>query len=639
MTLLRRHIRPEDWTPAGIDALEDNAFDVVRSSNHRSVIAGPGSGKTELLAQRASYLLQCGVSPRPQRILALSYKRDAAFNIAKRVSARCHPEQAHRFDSFTIDAFAKSLVDRFGQALPPEWRPTPDYDVVTQSRDPIFRDFLRSLSPPASVGTYADIMALSVKTFEKRWIVSLPLSSRPVANPSPGEWAADQFWQAWLHGNARSFLTFAMIGRLATHLVHTNPMVRQAVQLTYSHLFMDEFQDTTQIQYDLVKALFLGSNTGVTAVGDNKQQIMRFAMAMDDPFTAFEADFKAERTPLQNNYRSSPDLVRIQKILARAIDKKTIKPASKTAASVKGSSCEVWDFPSVAAEAAALAAYVESEMKTYALKPRDFCILVRVRAVNYMKVLAPIFAGKGIQLRNESETVGDVALQELLGEPVSEIVIDLLRLVSAKRAGRYWTDCLDAVCFMRGLALDDDGARAKVAAGLDKLATDFVATHPNPASSHAEAETIVKTLLDFVGHQSIVSSSPDYRQGDWLAKVVVAVSLHLEVSCKTAATWTEALDVYEGEHAVPLMTIHKSKGLEYHTVIFIGLDDDAWFAFQSQTKEEMCGFFVAFTRAKQRVIFSYCAARGNRAAVAPLYTLLGSAGVKTINKATPWPPF
>lgn len=119
----------------------------------------------------------------------------------------------------------------------------------------------------------------------------------------------------------------------------------------------------------------------------------------------------------------------------------------------------------------------------------------------------------------------------------------------------------------------------------------------------------------------------------------MAVSLHLEVSCKTAATWTEALDVYEGEHAVPLMTIHKSKGLEYHTVIFIGLDDDAWFAFQSQTKEEMCGFFVAFTRAKQRVIFSYCAARGNRAAVAPLYTLLGSAGVKTINKATPWPPF
>ncbi|WP_257169692.1 UvrD-helicase domain-containing protein [Bradyrhizobium sp. SRS-191] len=635
MTLLRRHVRPEDWTPAGIDSLEDNAFEVVRSCNHRSVIAGPGSGKTELLAQRASYLLQCGVSPRPQRILALSYKRDAAFNIAKRVSARCHPEQAHRFDSFTIDAFAKSLVDRFGQALPPDWRPTPDYDVVTQSRDSILRDFFRSLSPPASVGTVTDIMALSVKTFEKRWIVSRPLSSRPVANPSPGEWAADQFWQAWLHGDPRSYLTFAMIGRLAAHLVHTNPMVRQAVQLTYSHLFMDEFQDTTQVQYDLVKALFLGSNTLVTAVGDNKQQIMRFAMAMDDPFTAFEADFKAQRTPLQNNYRSSPDLVRIQEVLARAIDTKTIKPSSKTAASVTGSSCEVWDFPSVAAEAAALAAYVASEMKTYALKQRDFCILVRVRAANYMKILAPSFAAVGIQLRNEAETVGEVALQELLGEPVSEMVIDLLRLVSARRAGRFWTDCLDAVCFMRALALDDDDARAKVASGLDKLSTVFAATHPNPPAAHAEAEAIVMTLLDFVGRQHIVASSPDYRQGDWLLKVIDAVTRHLETSCKAAKNWTDALDAYEGEHAVPLMTIHKSKGLEYHTVIFVGLDDDAWFAFRSQTKEEMCGFFVAFTRAKQRVIFSYCAARGNRAAIAPLYTLLGNAGVKTISKKTP----
>jgi superfamily I DNA/RNA helicase len=80
------------------------------------------------------------------------------------------------------------------------------------------------------------------------------------------------------------------------------------------------------------------------------------------------------------------------------------------------------------------------------------------------------------------------------------------------------------------------------------------------------------------------------------------------------------------------MTIHKSKGLEYHTVIFVGLDDSAWFAFQSQTKEEMCGFFVAFTRAKQRVIFSYCSTRAQRTAIAPLYTLLKNAGVQTVAK-------
>lgn len=629
MALLRRHIKPEEWKPAGIDALEDNALDVVRSPNNRSVIAGPGSGKTELLAQRASFLLQCGISSRPQRILAVSYKRDAAFNIAKRVSARCHPEQAHRFDSFTIDAFAKSLVDRFGQALPPEWRPTLDYEIA-QARDPIVRDFLRSLAPPASVGTYADIMAITVKGFEKQWVVPLPLASRPVAKPSPGAWAADQFWEAWLRRGPRSFLTFAMIGRLAEHLVRTNPMVRQALQLTYSHLFMDEFQDTTQVQYDLVKAIFLSSQTVITAVGDNKQQIMRFAMAMDDPFTPYEADFQAQRTPLKNNYRSSPDLVRIQDILARAIDTKTITPVSKSAAAITGNSCEVWDFQSVAAEATYLAANVASEMKKYGLKSRDFCILVRLRAAEYLKILEPAFAAQGVQLRNEAEMIGEVALQELLGEAVSEIVVALLRVATAPRAGRYWSDCLEAVCFMRGLALDDDAARAKLATALDKLSVDFAAARPTPVVSQAEAEAVVTTLLDFVGYQSIVSTSPAYRQGDWLEHVVAAVILHLVASCRGAATWSEALNMYEGEQAVPLMTIHKSKGLEYHTVMFVGLDDGAWFAFRSQTKEEMCGFFVAFTRAKQRVIFSYCAARGQRTAIAPLYTLLKSAGVQTV---------
>jgi superfamily I DNA/RNA helicase len=629
MSLLRRHINPDDWTPAGIDALEDNALDVVRSCNNRSVIAGPGSGKTELLAQRASFLLQCGVAPPPQRILALSYKRDAAFNIAKRVSARCHPEQAHRFDSFTIDAFAKSLVDRFGQALPPEWRPTPDYEIA-QARDPIVRDFLRSLKPPVSVGSYADIMAITVKGFEKRWLVSLPLTARPVQQPAPGAWAADQFWKSWLHGSQRSYLTFAMIGRLAAHLVQTNPMVRQALQLTYSHLFMDEFQDTTQVQYDLVKAIFAGTKTVITAVGDNKQQIMRFAMAMDESFVAYEADFKAQRTPLKNNYRSSPDLVRIQDILARAIDNKTVKPVSKTTAAVTGNSCEVWDFQSVVAEAAYLAAYVASESKKYGLKPRDFSILVRVRAAEYIKVLEPAFAAQGLQLRNEAEMIGEVALQELLAEPASEIAIALLRLATAPHAGRYWSDCLEALGYMRGLALDDEAGRAKVAEALDQFAIHFAAARPAPIGSQADAVSVVTALLDLVGRQHLVSTSPAYRQGEWLDHVAAALAQHLETSCRGAATWSDALDIYEGEHAIPLMTIHKSKGLEYHTVMFVGLDDGAWFAFHSQTKEEMCSFFVAFTRAKQRAIFSYCASRGQRTSIAPLYALLKTAGVHTI---------
>lgn len=74
MAELSRRVRPDDWTPVGVEALEANALKVVRSVDNRSVIAGPGTGKTELLAQRAAYLLQTGAAPSPQRVLAISFK-------------------------------------------------------------------------------------------------------------------------------------------------------------------------------------------------------------------------------------------------------------------------------------------------------------------------------------------------------------------------------------------------------------------------------------------------------------------------------------------------------------------------------------------------------------------------------------
>ena len=166
MALLRRSIEPDAWTPVGIDALEDNALEVVRSTNNRSVIAGPGSGKTELLAQRACYLLQCGISPPPQRILAISYKRDAAANLAARVRARTHPDLAHRFDSLTFDAFAKSLIDRFGQALPEAFRPTPDYEIANATFT-IVQATVQAMNPPRAIGTKADVMSIAIKTFER----------------------------------------------------------------------------------------------------------------------------------------------------------------------------------------------------------------------------------------------------------------------------------------------------------------------------------------------------------------------------------------------------------------------------------------------------------------------------------------
>lgn len=104
-------VRPQDWRPQGVNDLEPRAWEALRQTE-RSVLvtAGAGAGKTEFLAQKATYLLQTGLCLAPKRILAISFKRDAARNLAERVAKRCPPEQARRFNSYTFDAFAKSTL-------------------------------------------------------------------------------------------------------------------------------------------------------------------------------------------------------------------------------------------------------------------------------------------------------------------------------------------------------------------------------------------------------------------------------------------------------------------------------------------------------------------------------------------------
>ena len=634
MAVLARRVRPEDWTPVGIEELEANALEVVRSARNYSVIAGPGAGKTELLAQRATYLLQTGTARTPERILAISFKRDAATNLAARVRQRCHRSHASRFDSLTFDAFAKGLLDRFGQTLPDRWRPRPDYGIF-QPNDRLYRDFLeqRVGNPPAHIGRRADIQALTVKAFERIHLLGSPLPTDGWAAPRPAQWAAERFWNSSLDGINGSFLSFPMIGRLAELLLRVNPMVIEALRLTYSYLFMDEFQDTTQVQYDLVKTGFLGSNTVITAVGDNKQQIMRWAMAMDDPFSVFEADFRARRMPLYNNYRSSPDLVRIQHILAQALDKRAVAPVSKTLGTIAGDSCAIWDFSTPQAEAKELASFVKKEMVANNLAPRDFVLLVRQKANDYTTELEPAFRSEGLALRNEAGTAGAVALQELLTEEVSSLLLCVLRLAMTPRAGRHWTDCQDTFSKLRGIAQDDEASTARLAHDLDAFAIAISKDYPTPPKDASATRAIVDRIIDFAGRERLIATYPGYRQGDWFTKVIDAAFQHLYACSQTATDWTKALDAYEGLHTVPLMTIHKSKGLEYHTVVFVGLDDGAWWSFAGDQIEGTSSFFVAFTRAKQRVVFTYCDRRGARTRIATLYQLLQKAGVQIIKVA------
>lgn len=621
-----RLISPEAWRPFGIDDLEPAAWEALRHPGSTSVVAGPGAGKTEFLAQRATFLLQTGACPPPFRILAISFKRDAADNLAARVRKRCPPEQAFRFISMTFDSLTKGLVDRFSPALPPHWRPTRPYTIVFP-KDRDIRDAVDRARASARAEWQGDIAAITSSSFESRHIGSNRLVADPVAPASGVEFAIERWWTENMRRSGRSAVTFVMLNRLAELLLRVRAPIRRALRVTYPFLFIDEFQDTTYAQYDFLRTAFGDSQTVITAVGDDKQRIMVWAGARVDAFTRFDQDFAAGRIQLLLNYRSSPDLVHIQYVVALAIDAGVIETQAQTERLIDGDVAQIWSFATEASEAAQVASWLATDMKNRGTQPRDYALLVRQTADRFETQLSGAMKAQGLRIRNESHVLGRTTLQDLLVEELTKIAISVLRLAALRRAPQAWITATDAVLRLRNADPEDEVACHNA----ERALTEFLArmrTRMSHVAPNAEsARDVCNELISFLDLKAFAQTFVDYAAGDALAIAAEAFCIHLSASAASATDWNDCLDVFEGIDQVPLMTVHKSKGLEYDTILFLGLDDRMWWSHSAGNPEGLSTFFVGLSRAKQRAIFTYCAARGRRDGVADLYQLLADAGV------------
>jgi len=601
----------ESWSPQGIENLEERAWEALRE-NSRSVCvtAGAGAGKTEFLAQKATYLLQTGICPAPKRILAISFKRDAACNLAGRVEIRCPPEQARRFDSVTFDAFTKGFIDRFRAAIPDPYSPPRNYRIEFPKRLQL-EDFLAS---HGFHGTNTTTLERNVAR------TRLPLADG-VGN------ALRVYWQAQYTERNDVFLTFPMINRLVDLLLRENPDIRHALQATYPFVFLDEFQDTTYAQFELLHTAFDGSCAIFTSVGDDKQRIMGWAGAMPDAFDRFEIDFNAIRIPLVSNWRSHEDLVRIQHIIAQRIDPATETPEARAERDVDGDIAAIWQYGSNEDEAKGLAEWISDEIEN-GIPPHEIAILVRLYANDVENELATFFLQHGVRLRNVARNVGDIAIQDLLGEELTAILLPLLRLGSTTKNPAAWANTQRNLQFLEGIYPHDDIGQQRLQQRLQTFIREL-RTEMNTLKPNSETSFIIAGLaLDFVGSSTLRRAFPAYKRQQDFDRVWEGFAGLLAESSELSANWIETLDQFEGLYQVALMTIHKSKGLEFHTIIFYGLDNQTWWSLTPNRVEELNSFFVAFTRAKQRAFFTQCTDRGSP--VTWIENLLEPAGVLRI---------
>ena len=621
---MSRRISPSAWIPRGVAELEPKAEAAVRDSESALVAAGPGAGKTELLAQRASYLLETGLCAAPRQILAISFKRDAAKNLRERVALRCGPRLARRFFSLTFDAFSKSLVDRFRMALPDGLRLTADYVVdFTIDKGVPLRERVNALAGPKTGFSLGRLQQVNADEFFKQLVIGRALLTALPPESNTSTKAAWLFWQNALHGGQRSVVNFQMLGCLAEVLLRSNPPLLNALRATYAFVFLDEFQDTTGVQYRLLHTAFHGSDAVVTAVGDHKQRIMSWAGALEGVFDVFRREFQARPRDLEMNYRSAPKLVNIQHHLIASLDPEGSLPRAASDGAEGDGECRVLIFPDDATEASFLAGKIHEWMQEDGLEPTDICVLVRKLADPFSQELRAALARRRIQSRVEDQR------QDLLSEPISAVTCSFLRLASQARAAKDWSALVTVLLQTRGLA-ENDSSAACISGALAEMIRSLrepLAT----AVTREEIGDLIRAIIAFLDEPTFRRLHAQYLQDDFFEKTISDCARWLSEAREGTSTWGAALDEFLGLHSIPIMTIAKSKGLEFHTVIVLGMDDYSFHHTNNLLDEDECNLFVAFSRARMRVIFAFAGRRNGywqkREEISRFYALLENAGV------------
>lgn len=616
----------DEWLPAEVSELEPAAWDALRHEGNSAVAAGPGAGKTEFLAQRAAFLLQTNTCPAPRRILAISYKRDSAANLSRRVAARV-PEHAHRFASMTFDAFTKGLVDRFARSLPRGWRFGDSGYQIEQWYERATGAFLSDLADASPAQMRGDLYSISPRRFLPDLVGAWPLPVDPAKAPAgASEYAAWSWWQEKFVRPEVPSVDFTMLNRLADLLVRSNPRLLRGLRATYPFVFVDEFQDTTAAQITFLRIVFGHHGVVTTVVGDSKQRIMRFAGALEDAMTRYEHDFSASRFELTWNFRSSADLVSAQHHVAQKLEPAIVSAVSKAQAEEGHVPMAIWVYPNVLREAEHIAKSIAADIAASGRRPSDFALVARQKVADIEPRFTSALQPYGIAIRNDDTMYGKLRLQDLLKHDATRLLLGVLELAAQKVGlGALWVQTHELLCRITGVEHDALASR-RTADLLGTFSSDLGAWLAANEPGSARPEDIVWRAAEIVAVEQLAAFVRSQHVGDSLELVLEALVARLRKVMEEGKGWAQVLADVAAIDAVTLMTIHRSKGLEYHTVIMLGLDDQQWWSYQEDVTEATSTFFVGLSRAAHRIVFTATNERGRQSRIREFYELLDQAG-------------
>jgi DNA helicase II / ATP-dependent DNA helicase PcrA len=606
-------------------SLNDKQYEAVTTDGQFvRIIAGAGSGKTRVLTYRIAYLLS-ELQVHPTSILAITFTNKVAKEMRERAK-KIVPNVSESLKIMTYHSLGARFLRKEIRVLnyPLSFTILDDDDQLK---------LIKNIAVEKGYRKGDDIVQLAMRYIgNKKTYGEMPSDIKIDEERFPNERLCLEFYEAYEKKlTAMSTLDFDDLILKTIEILKRFPDIRTRWQQSIAHILIDEFQDTNDVQYDLVK-LLMRQGTCLYVVGDPDQTIYTWRGANQQIILDMDKKYETETIILNRNYRSSKNILNVANLLI-AKNKARVK---KDLFSENAQGVEVLAYRGQrnTDEAEWVLSRIRKLQATHAdFKYHDVAVLYRAnyltlpfeKEFNRMNIPYRIFGGIRFYQRKEIKDV--LAYFRLLSNKKDDI--SFLRIINVPRRGigDVTVEQLQKEANQQGLSLYDyvehinefdTELKTKTIVSLDFM-LKVIEKYRIKITENLEAfSEILRNYIIELGYYDELKEEDEEGRlenvdalfDDVLRYVNDNPASGFENYLENVALTSAQDDVQDGDF-ISMMTIHTAKGLEFKHVFVIGLNQGIFPSVRTLNEDAFLGMeeerrlcYVALTRAQESLCLS-----------------------------------
>ena len=611
-----------------LDRLNERQREAVLHKNGPLlVLAGAGSGKTSVLTTSIAYKIK-EESIDPRNILAITFTNKAANEMKDRVADLLDMDISYLWIGTFHSICARILrmnIERIGYS-----KNFTIYD--SQDQRTLIRDIIKELGYKDEITpriAQSIISNAKNKSIDPEEFLKLNFYMQN----------ADEIAEIYKRYEKKKFeynaLDFDDLIEKVLELFAKDKEILRYYQDKFDYIFVDEFQDTNNSQYELIRFI-AGDNSNVVAVGDADQSIYSFRGADIRNILNFEKDFfNTKIIKLEQNYRSTSKILNTaNKLISNNLERKEKNLWTEN----NDGSDVVYRETSVESEESKFIIDTIKQLLADGYKESDIVVLYRTNAQSrpfeegFLKNLIDYKVVGGLKFYDRKEIKDIIAYLNILVNSKDDVSLKRIINEPKRGIGEKSIEQLESIALGHGISIldliTDPNFYLLLTDRLKTLANKFFEPLKDIFTNvdNYQIVDLINDLLDKTGYlrnlekshlvedraridniNEFISSAADYQEAnpdDTLRDYLENLSLLSEID-KTE----------NSNESVSLMTMHQAKGLEFPVVFIVGLDEGLFPSKRSldegNLEEERRLFYVGITRAEEKLYMTSSQVRRN----------------------------